>query len=82
MEITVNQIVREYMERNGYTALCNPGAECGCWGELVPCDSYSMGCYVGYHNDCPTCKNPCTNCDDYCSDGMASLIKCWKPKKG
>lgn len=44
---TVIEIVKNYLEENGYDGLCNQ--ECGCLtGDLVPCDSDFSFCVPGY----------------------------------
>jgi hypothetical protein len=35
---TIHEIVREYLEREGYDGLANPDLECGCFlDDLFPC---------------------------------------------
>lgn len=50
VDMTPQQIVREFLENNDYTGLCYPEEECGCniddlfWAECCP----NMKCRAGY----------------------------------
>lgn len=45
----VIDILKEYLQENGYDGLCNPEAECGCLiDDLCPCNSYMLECVPGY----------------------------------
>ena len=54
-QISVIEMVADYLKRNGYDGLYEPG-ECACLLEdLAPCDSESvLGCLPGYKTSCPT----------------------------
>ena len=46
-EITVKQIVKEYLEKHGYDGLCF--GDCGCRVEdLMPCMTNTDMCVAGY----------------------------------
>jgi len=46
---TVGEITREYLEKNGYSGLIQPDAECGCsLDELNDCDENCMECIAGF----------------------------------
>ena len=49
---TIKEIVKEYLETNGYEGLFYPG-ECACELEdLMPCDEPNMNCEPGYKEPC------------------------------
>jgi hypothetical protein len=81
----VRAIVKQYMENNGYTALCND--ECGCsLDDFMPCDCDCIAdCEVGYANHCPTCaKHKTSECpNDFWDDikVCCSEIVCYQPKE-
>jgi hypothetical protein len=51
-EITVIDIVRQYLENNKYDGLCNPGL-CACLVEdLAPCGEINGDCQAGYRTEC------------------------------
>jgi len=53
--MTVKEIVKKYLEDNGYDGLCCP--YCGCEiNDLMPCDSVSGECEVA-HKEKPTEDN-------------------------
>ncbi len=66
--MTTKEIVKAYLEANGFDGLCNaamPGDGCGCLiDDLMPCgDQLSQGCTAGYKveydkNECP-CGEGC-----------------------
>jgi len=56
--MTVIEIVREYLKREGYDGLFNAESECGClFDNLAPCSFMCDECEAGY-------KHPCT-CGDH-----------------
>lgn len=56
--MTVEDIVRDYLERNGYDGLCDPG-ECSCGlGSLMHCDSPNQDCVAGHKVPCE-CSEDC-----------------------
>lgn len=56
-EITVLEIVSDFLKLNGYDGLYNPG-ECGCSSSnLFPCDEDSQSCIAGYIRKCKTCSD-------------------------
>lgn len=48
-EMTVRDILLQWLKANGYDGLMNDGAECGCEiGDLIPCDEPCESCRPGY----------------------------------
>jgi hypothetical protein len=48
------EIIKDYLERNGFDGLYTPG-ECGCClDDLIPCDEDPSRCLPGYKKDCGT----------------------------
>lgn len=54
--MTVYEIVKDYLEKNGYTELC--GDECACQiDDLMPCTSVCcLDCKPAYYHDCQKCE--------------------------
>lgn len=52
---TVTEMVRKYLEENGYTGLYNEVGECGCeLSDLGPCcEGVNARCEAGYKVPCP-----------------------------
>lgn len=51
--IDVESIVEEYLKKNGFDGLFQPG-ECACKiGELGPCDHLCLDCEPGYITETP-----------------------------
>ena len=52
--VSVQEIVKDWLVEHGYGGLCDPG-ECGCEvGDLMPCGYPSLlGCVAGYKGDAP-----------------------------
>jgi hypothetical protein len=49
----VIDIIREYLEKNGYDGLYNSDLECGCEvDDLAPCDNVGHDCAAGYKYPC------------------------------
>lgn len=62
--VSCADMVRDYLERNGYDGLVDEGRECACCLEdLMPCGGeYAMTCEAGYRID--GCTKDCGNgCD-------------------
>ena len=57
--MTVQQIVEEYLKKNGFDGLC--GCECGCEIEdLIPCDkSWCSDCVPGFNSPKLAKENEC-----------------------
>ena len=56
----LKDIVQEYLEKHGFTAVVNPELNCGCTKDnLFPCKHPSDGCQAGYYNFCDDCQHPC-----------------------
>lgn len=53
MSKNVIQIVRSYLEENGYDGLIDDYGECGCLtDDLAPCGILGMSCKPAYRVDC------------------------------
>jgi len=51
---TIKEIIKEYLEKNGYDGLCSD-SECACSTDnLMPCDEPGIYCEAGYKGAC-TC---------------------------
>lgn len=47
--MTVKEIIKEYLTKNGFDGLCSPEHECGCNIEdLVCCYGYCLDCEPAY----------------------------------
>ena len=47
--MTCREIIKKYLEDNGYDGLCNISTECGCSvSDLIPCGEYHGDCVPGY----------------------------------
>ena len=64
MKVTVKEILKKYLNDNGFDGLYYPG-ECACKkDDLAPCDNLNMGCKPGYLQEC---KAGNENCEfDWC----------------
>ena len=52
--ITVEQIVKKYLEENEFDGLFNEYSECSCLvGDLAPCGEIGLDCEAGMRTDCP-----------------------------
>ena len=77
--MTVKEIVKEYLEKNGYDGLC--GENCGCGlDDFMPCgmfanDSTVIGCKPAYKHKC---NSDCTNCGD---DELCELVENYSTEK-
>lgn len=50
----VKDMVREFLEREGYAGLFNENGDCACLARfLAPCDQMSEECEAGYFEECP-----------------------------
>ena len=59
MEMTIKQIVRDYLLGSEYDGLYDPNCECGCEiNDLFPCDDVCPDCVAGYKISC-TCGQGC-----------------------
>jgi len=56
MAPTIKEMIREYLEKNGYDGLSCPWAECGCEiNDLMPCDGPEKDeCFAGHRVEDPT----------------------------
>jgi hypothetical protein len=49
----VKEIVKKYLEENGYDGLWLPGFYCGCFlSDIMPCTQPEMICEAGYKVPC------------------------------
>ena len=77
--MTVKEIVKEYLEKNGYDGLCSENCGCGLYN-LMPCemfasDSTVIGCKPAYKRKC---KADCAYCGD---DELCELIEFYSTEK-
>lgn len=65
MSIKLREIVKNYLEQNGFGGLFNSDGECGCeLPDLMPCDQPSESCCAGYKIKCnEKCDHECGKCD-------------------
>jgi len=62
MDITVSNMIIEYLNNNKYEGLCCPEKDCGCGlDDLAPCEENIMKCYPAYKCECHECKCLGTN---------------------
>ena len=48
--MTVSDIVKKYLEDNGYEGLWDEDSDCGCpIDDLFPCSEHAEGCHPGYN---------------------------------
>lgn len=66
--MTIREIVKEYLEKNGYDGLCVDECDCSL-KDLMPCNYVMPECKVGYFVE----SNLCVDCD---------VEHCISPKKG
>lgn len=50
--MTVQEMIRAYLESNGYDGLFNPGECCCKKDDLAPCEYIQMDCQAGYLAPC------------------------------
>ncbi len=51
--MTIKEIVKDYLDENGYDGLYDQDAECSCEkDDLFPCDSPMPNCITGYKGPC------------------------------
>jgi len=49
----VEEIIVEYLDKNGYDGLFSQDGECACEkNDLAPCEHISLDCRVGYKTEC------------------------------
>jgi hypothetical protein len=68
----IKNIIKNYLEDNGYDGLFFPG-ECACTiNDLMPCENFCNECEAGVFRDCKQCGNKdnenktCDRGFDYC----------------
>lgn len=55
--LTVKEIVRKHLEREGFDGLFNTEGECACLcGDLAPCGTMNELCEEGYRVECAGCE--------------------------
>jgi hypothetical protein len=66
-EMTVKEILIEYLKEKGFTGLCSES--CGCTlDDLAPCGEFYLDCQPGYRRDCPKGED-LSACDLVMEDG-------------
>lgn len=71
--MNIKEIIKEYLEENGYDGLCND--ECGCSNyDLMCCGEPNTNCKPAYLIKCGECN---INCPERGEPGH-----CYLPKKG
>lgn len=52
-DITIKEIVRQWLEANGYDGLCESEVECGCpLDDFMPCDEpHLKGCVAAHREE-------------------------------
>ncbi len=64
MNITVAEIIRKYLEDNGFGGLFCADVPCGCGtDDLIPCGEPGTECEAGYKKTCDKCDD---NVHEYC----------------
>lgn len=54
--MTLDKIIKDYLEKNGYAGLANVGFECGCGlDNLQCCDEPPWDCVPGHKVSCSEC---------------------------
>ncbi len=80
MTLTVLEIIKDYLKKNGYDGLC--GEECGCGiDDLAPCGQADnlFDCIPAYKQDTKTCTN--TECENYDEVEECDAVECYRPSK-
>ena len=55
--MTVEQLLKEKLEEEGFDGLFNFGGECGCAiDDLVPCENLCLDCEFAYRWNCNGCE--------------------------
>ena len=65
--MTVKEIVKKYLEDNGYSGLYEESGECGCeLLDLAPCGDMMERCHAGYK---VKCTEECSNWHEFIEEG-------------
>lgn len=72
--MTVKEIVKDYLEQNGFDGLCSENCGCGL-DDIMPCDCETNNCQPAYKHKC---KADCTDCGD---DELCELIESYSTEK-
>jgi len=78
--MNVYDVLKWYMEANGYDGLYNNIQECSCdIKSLCNCGGFDSDCFFGYQVVCDDCEGK-EECADYDSvyDYIVRHTKCWK----
>jgi len=73
--MTIKEIVKEYLEKNGYDGLYNANGQCACRrNDLFPCQEGFEECSPGYRGACNgSCDDP--PCDFHIYDDKANALR-------
>jgi hypothetical protein len=64
--MTVLEIIKKYLDENGYDGLYNEEFDCGCIkDDLVPCDDMGKNCSPGYERIFKVGEDCGLDCSDY-----------------
>ena len=71
--MTVKEIIKEYLEKNGYDGLCREGCGCGL-EDFMPCGMFALentvvGCKPAYKHKCKI------DCADYGDEELCELVE-------
>ena len=73
--MTVKEIVKDYLEKNGYDGLCCEGCGCGL-DDFMPCEGCDIkNCKPAYRHGC---NGDCAKCGD---DELCELIESYSTEK-
>lgn len=73
--MTIKEIVKDYLEKNGYDGLSSEGA-CSCGlSDLMPCGRANRLCEAGYLVKIEACKT-CNRCN-FCISPDPNLETCY-----
>lgn len=69
MELTVKEIIKKYLDENGYDGLYCPDL-CACKSDdLAPCDNLTLECEPGFIRHCDSCNEKKETSDGECPEG-------------
>lgn len=73
--ISVFDIIKDYLSKNHYDGLVNCEIECGCGLEdICPCGCPSNDCIPGYLADCTNCANQDCYGFEYLQEGVDYFV--------
>jgi hypothetical protein len=76
--MTVREIIKEYLDKNGFDGLCNDDCGCGT-DDLAPClDGPKLDCNPAYKNQCGHEGEKCNQGFEQCfTQHKMEPGKCW-----